>query len=131
MNNVSSDQNPHVMQSLSKVSNKPIIWSLFAAGGTIAALLIPVLVFVIALAVPLDLLSADLFSYARLYDLISNPFIKLILFFVISLSLWHAAHRLRITAHDFGLRADGIVMFFLYALAAITTMFLGWILLFL
>jgi len=131
MNKLVDTQDPNTTQPLPKASNKPIIWSLFAAGGTITALLIPILVFVIALAVPLGLLSADLFSYARLVELANNPLVKIILFFVISLSLWHAAHRLRITAHDFGLRADGFVMFFLYGLAAVTTMFLGWILLFL
>jgi len=31
-------------------SNKPIIWSLFAAGGTVTALLTPVLILLFALA---------------------------------------------------------------------------------
>jgi fumarate reductase subunit D len=35
--------------------------------------------------------------------------------------LWHAAHRLRITAHDLGIYADGLVMFICYGIAALGT----------
>lgn len=108
-----------------KVSNKPIIWSLFAAGGTVTALLTPVLVLLIGLAVPLGLLPAEMFSYARMQILIESPFVRLIIFGILFLSLWHAAHRMRITVHDFGLRADGIAAVIFYAIAAVGTVFLG------
>jgi fumarate reductase subunit D len=107
-----------------KASNKPVIWSLFAAGGTVTALLTPVLVVLFVLAVPLGLLPAEMFSYSRIHSIFANPLLKLIVFTVLFLSLWHAAHRLRITAHDFGLRSDGIVMWVLYGLAALATIFL-------
>ncbi len=48
-------------------------------------------------------------------------FWKLAMFAVISLSLWHAAHRLRITAHDFGLRRDALVAALVYLLATLGT----------
>jgi fumarate reductase subunit D len=35
--------------------------------------------------------------------------------------LWHAAHRLRVVAHDFGIRADTPVAIAVYGLAAIGT----------
>jgi len=105
-------------------SNKPVIWSLFAAGGTITALLTPVLILLFALAVPFGLLSPDTFSYVRIENLLENPLIRLIIFTVLFLSLWHAAHRMRITVHDFGLRSDGIAMFLLYSLAAIASVIL-------
>ena len=108
-----------------KVSHKPVVWSLFAAGGTVTALLTPVLVLLIGLAVPLGLLPQALFSYARIQAMLANPLIKLIVFFVLFLSLWHAAHRLRITLHDFGLRADGIVAICLYAIAALASILLA------
>lgn len=107
-----------------KASNKPVIWSLFAAGGTVAALLTPVLVMLFGLAVPLDLLPAEMFSYSRLHSIFTNPLVKLIVFGVLFLSVWHAAHRLRITAHDFGLRSDRIVMWLLYGLAALASILL-------
>jgi len=121
MNNV-NQQKPQEL--ISKVSHKPIIWSLFAAGGTVTALLTPVLVFLILLAVPLGLLPVELFNYSHLRDMLSNPLIKLIVFTLVFLSLWHTAHRMRITVHDFGLRSDGLAAFVFYGVAAIATIFL-------
>lgn len=100
-------------------SNKPIFWSLFAAGGTLAAFLAPVLVL-------LFLLNAlghapDLFSYAKLHAFAAHWFGKLFLLVVIALFLWHAAHRLRVTLHDFGLRQDAVVAPLVYLIAAAGT----------
>jgi fumarate reductase subunit D len=106
-------------------SHKPIIWSLFAAGGTVTALLWPALIVLISLAVPMDLLSADLFSYTRIQDLISNPLVKLTIFGIIFLSLWYAAHRMRCTLHDFGVRADGLVIVIFYGTAFVMSMILA------
>ena len=113
------------MSSVRKVSNKPIIWGLFAAGGTITALLTPVLILLFALAVPLGFLPAEMFNYARIEIMLANPLVKLVVFGILFLSLWHAAHRMRITVHDFGLRSDGTAMFVLYGIAAVATVFLG------
>ncbi|RLA03249.1 MAG: fumarate reductase subunit D [Gammaproteobacteria bacterium] len=107
------------------VSNKPIIWSLFAAGGTVTALLTPVLILIFALAVPFGLLDAETFSYTRLHLMLECPLIRLVVFGVLFLSLWHSAHRLRITLHDFGIRADGLAVFLFYGVAAIATVLLG------
>ena len=38
-----------------------------------------------------------------------------------ALPAWHAAHRMRITVHDFGLRADIPVAIVVYAAAALAT----------
>ena len=116
----------NVNKAALKASHKPIVWSLFAAGGTVTALLTPVLVLLISLAVPLGLLPQALFSYARIQAMLANPLIKLIVFFVLFLSLWHAAHRLRITLHDFGLRADGFAAICLYGIAALASVLLGY-----
>ena len=40
---------------------------------------------------------------------------------VITLFLWHAAHRLRVTLHDFGLRQDAVVAVVVYTVAALGT----------
>jgi fumarate reductase subunit D len=40
---------------------------------------------------------------------------KIALATVVFLSLWSAAHRMRITAYDLGLRADALVAALLYA----------------
>jgi fumarate reductase subunit D len=46
---------------------------------------------------------------------------KIIILGVITLFLWHAAHRLRVTLHDFGLRQDALVAIVVYLAAAAGT----------
>lgn len=102
-------------------SNKPVIWSLFAAGGTFAAFVTPVSILVSGLAVVFGLLSPEALAYERVLSVVQNPIGKAILFLVIFLPSWHAAHRLRITAHDFGIRADTVVKYICYGLATAMT----------
>jgi len=100
-------------------SNKPIFWSLFAAGGTLAAFLAPVLVLLFLLVAMGH--APGIFSYANLHAFASHWLGKLALLGVITLFLWHAAHRLRVTLHDFGLRQDAIAAVVLYTVAALAT----------
>ena len=105
-------------------SNKPVIWGLFAAGGTVAAFIVPVLIFITCLAVPLGLLSDNVLSYERLLQLTQYPLSKLVLFGVLFLIIWHAAHRMRITAHDLGIRNHTLSIFICYGIAAAGTLLL-------
>jgi len=81
-------------------SNKPILWLPFAGGGLVAALITPVLILITGILVPLGILHL---RYETLAAFAHNPIGKLILFGVVALPAWHAAHRLRMTAHDLGL----------------------------
>jgi len=103
-------------------SNKPIVWALFAAGGTFAAFLTPVMIVVTGLAVAFGLLPAEALAYDRVLAVVQNPIGKGLIFLAVFLPAWHAAHRLRITAHDFGIRADRAVMAICYGLAALATL---------
>jgi fumarate reductase subunit D len=96
-------------------SNKPIVWGPFAAGGTLTAFLTPALVVVTLLAA----LGAapDLLAYERLHAFAAHWLAKVAVAGVVFLSLWSAAHRLRITCYDLGIRADTLVATFVYALA--------------
>src|SRR5215470_1188635 len=80
-------------------SNKPILWFPFAAGGLVAALIIPVLILITGILMPLGILALP---YDKMAAFATNPFGKLILFATVALPAWHAAHRLRMTAHDLG-----------------------------
>lgn len=100
-------------------SNKPIVWSLFAAGGTLAAFLAPVLALLFLLAALGH--APDVLSYVRMHSFAAHWLGKLFLLVVIALFLWHAAHRLRVTLHDFGLRQDRIVAVTVYLVAAAGT----------
>jgi fumarate reductase subunit D len=97
------------------ISNKPIVWGPFAAGGTLTAFLTPALILLTLLAalghVP------DLLAYERLHAFAGHWLVKLAVAGVVFLSLWSAAHRLRITCYDLGLRADAAVATVLYAAA--------------
>ncbi len=97
------------------ISNKPIVWGPFAAGGTLTAFLTPVLVLLTLLAalghVP------DVLAYEQMRAFAGHWLVKLALVVVVFLSLWSAAHRLRITCYDLGLRADAAVATILYAVA--------------
>ncbi len=66
----------------------------------------------------------DALSYERLIDLTQHPLAKLVIFGVLFLIIWHAAHRMRITAHDFGARNDKLVMFICYGIATVGTLLL-------
>jgi fumarate reductase subunit D len=100
-------------------SNKPIFWSLFAAGGTLAAFLAPVLVLIFLLVAMGH--APGVFAYSNLHAFASHWLGKIALLGVITLFLWHAAHRLRVTLHDFGLRQDAIVAVLLYTSAGVAT----------
>jgi fumarate reductase subunit D len=101
-------------------SNKPIFWGLFAAGGTITAFVTPALA-LITLFAALGV-GMDMFTYEAIHGFAGWWLGKLIIFGVILLSLWHAAHRLRVTAHDFGIRADTVVAYVVYGIAALGTL---------
>jgi len=86
-------------------SNEPIWWSLFSAGGVVAAFLVPVLIFLTGIAWPLGWISADTLEYAKLQALLSNPLARIICFIIISLPLFHWAHRFRYTLIDLGVKS--------------------------
>jgi fumarate reductase subunit D len=96
-------------------SNKPIVWGPFAAGGTLTAFLTPALVLVTLLAALGH--TPDLLAYERLHAFASHWVAKVALAGVVFLSLWSAAHRLRITCYDLGIRADTLVATLVYAAA--------------
>jgi len=76
----------------------PFLWVLFSAGGTIAALLFPVHLFLSGLAFPLGWLEAP--SYDFLHGLITHPVTRFYLFVLTAFPLFHWAHRFRYTLYD-------------------------------
>jgi fumarate reductase subunit D len=88
------------------LSNKPILWLPFAAGGMLAALLVPALMLVFLLD-SMQLMPAANLDYERVLAFAGNPITRIVLFGVIAMLLWHAAHRLRMTLQDIGVRSHG------------------------
>jgi fumarate reductase subunit D len=95
-------------------SNKPILWLPFAAGGLVAALIVPVLILITGILMPLGIVSLP---YDKVAAFAHNPLGKLILFGVVAFPAWHAAHRLRMTAHDLGLGEGAAIKVICYGSA--------------
>jgi fumarate reductase subunit D len=77
---------------------EPLLWMLFSAGGVLAALLIPSLVFLFGIAFPLGWLPPP--GHEHLLAVLRHPLTRVVLFFLCMLSLFHWAHRFRYTLYD-------------------------------
>ncbi len=98
-------------------SNEPFWWSLFSAGGVVAALLIPITIVLTGIAVPAGWISAE-----GLRHLVGHPLTRLYLFLLISLPMFHWAHRFRYVAVDLGLkRWAGTLTIACYGAAVLAT----------
>lgn len=106
----------------------PLLWFLFSAGGTVAALLFPIHVVLTGLAVPLGWVEAP--SYESLLALARHPITRLYCFLLVSLPLFHAAHRFRYTLYD-GLKLKHLtipIVAFCYGAALAGTLAAGYLL---
>ena len=105
-----------------KRSHEPIFWSLFGAGGMLVALIGAALVLITGIAAPLAFgLPSDTMSYAHALAFGRTWAGKLFLLAVISLFLWHAAHRIAILCHDLGVHAVVAVKVSCYGFALCAT----------
>jgi fumarate reductase subunit D len=77
---------------------EPLLWSLFGAGGALSALLFPILALILTLAIPLGWVDGPEFAVWR--ALLQSFTFRLVLTVVITLSLFHWAHRFRFTLYD-------------------------------
>ena len=103
-------------------SRAPLLWLLFGAGGMLAALLGPVLVFVTGIAVPLGwTLPADYLSYPRALAFAQHWAGKAFLAAVIVLFAWHAAHRIFHSLHDLGIPTGAVSKIACYGGAALVS----------
>jgi len=80
-------------------------WFLFGNGGAIAAVFLPVVILVAGVLGPLGVKNwmedANHFGWT-----LGNPIIKLFFIVLCFLTFVHAAHRMRYTLFDFGLRGS-------------------------
>ncbi len=83
---------------MARRSREPFFWAMFSSGGMLAALLLPALVLLLWFALPLGWVDAQ--GQVELSSKIGHPLVKLALFVLIMLSLFHWAHRFRYTLYD-------------------------------
>ncbi len=89
---------------------EPFWWGMFSVGGVVAALLVPIHIFIAGLAIPLGLLDPATLSYEKMRQLVEHPLAKIYLFVLVVLPLYHAAHRIRFTLYELGVHEFRISM---------------------
>lgn len=77
---------------------EPLAWLLFSAGGVVAALTLPVVVFLFGVAFPLGWLTPP--DRDLILTLVSPPPSRLAVWGAATLCLLHWAHRFRYTLYD-------------------------------
>lgn len=101
---------------------------LFSAGGVVAALLVPVHLFLFGLAIPLGWVHPP--NYEHLMSLLRMPLARIYLFVFCALPLFHWAHRFRFTLYD-GLKVkhlNEIIFVFCYGGALLGTLVAAYLL---
>lgn len=102
---------------------EPFWWGLFSAGGVVAAFLVPIHILLVGFALPLGWIN----DTGALYR---NGWVKLYLFVLIALPLYHWAHRFYFTLNDMGLKPmQKILAVLCYGGAIIGTVMTAWVLL--
>jgi fumarate reductase subunit D len=95
-------------------SNEPIAWSLFGAGGMVVAFITPVLILISTLLVPLGLADSALLAYGNVINLLNTGWGALAIFIVITLQLFHAAHRIYHGLHDLHIEGNPTLMLLVF-----------------
>jgi len=106
-------------------------WLMFAQGGVIAAVLIPVHVLVQGILGPLGIVPVVDRHYDTWISILGNPIVKLYLLVLIAAPFYHFAHRLRYLLVDLGVpAAKGVpAQVIFYGGAVLVTLFTIWLLL--
>jgi len=106
-------------------------WFLFAQGGVIAAILIPVHVLVQGILGPLQIVPVVDRHYDTWIQILGNPIVKLYLLVLIALPFYLFAHRLRYFLVDLGVPAARTLpaQVIFYGGAVVVTVVTIWVLL--
>jgi fumarate reductase subunit D len=109
-------------------SREPFFWALFSSGGMLAALVLPALALWLWVARPLGWVGTP--SRAQMVALFSPPLVRLALFVLITLGIFHWAHRFRYTLYD-GLQLShlyGLIATVCYGGATLVSAVAAWVL---
>jgi fumarate reductase subunit D len=106
-------------------------WFMFANGGGLAALVLPVHILVQGVLGPLGIVPVVDRHYDTWISILGNPIVKLYLLVLIALPFFHFAHRLRYLLVDLGVpAAKGVpAQVIFYGGAVAVTLVAVWVLL--
>lgn len=97
---------------------EPLVWLMFSGGGVMAAVFLPVLVFLFAFAFPLDWISPP--DHDHLSSVVGHPLTVLFLLGMFVVLLVHSAHRFRYTLYDgLQIKKKGLTAVLCYGVAAV------------
>ncbi|HVT15695.1 MAG TPA: fumarate reductase subunit D [Thermoanaerobaculia bacterium] len=105
---------------------EPFFWALFSAGGMLTALVLPAAALYLWVSRPLGWVAAP--THAALMAHVASPLVRVALFVLIALGLFHWAHRFRYTLYD-GLQLShlyGLIATICYGGATLLTVFAAW-----
>ena len=121
---------------MSEKARKPALahlfwWFMFAQGGVIAAVLLPVHILVQGILGPLGIVPVADRDGQGFYNVLASPIVKLYLLVLIAFPFFHFAHRLRYLLVDLGVPAAKSVpaQVIFYGGAVAVTLFTIWLLL--
>ncbi len=107
-------------------SREAFWWSLFSAGGVLAALFLPAIILVTGLFLPFFSGQDVDTVYGRLHATLSMWWVRGLIFVVVTLSLFHCFHRIRHILMDLGLRhASTTLSLCCYGSAGVGTVLIG------
>lgn len=113
---------PRVRPRGPQARTEAMAWAMFSAGGFVAAVLLPAHVAILGIAYAAGWLPSDALSYERIHHLAENPLVKLYLWGIISLPLFHWAHRFRFAIHhQFAIHLRKAVAVLCYGTAIVGT----------
>jgi fumarate reductase subunit D len=106
-------------------------WFMFANGGVITALLVPVHVLIQGILGPLGIVPSVDQHYDTWIRVLGNPLVKLYLFVLVLFAFFHFAHRTRYFLTDLGINAARTLpaQVIFYGGAVVVTLVAAWILL--
>lgn len=96
---------------------KPMFWSAFGAGGMIAALILPTIIFVFSFLMPWGFLGNIEHFHKNYAHILHNGFFYFVLAGVLFIMLWHCVHRFYYCLHDCQIHVGTKTRFALYAFA--------------
>lgn len=124
------------MNTQARPAHKPALahlfwWFMFAQGGVIAAILIPVHILVQGILGPLGWVHVVDRHYDTWINVLGNPIVKLYLLVLIAVPFFHFAHRLRYLLVDLGVPAakSTPAQAIFYGGAVLVTLITIWVLL--
>jgi succinate dehydrogenase subunit D len=97
---------------------EPFWWALFMAGAGVIGMLLPIHILVQGILVPVGAVPPNTMGL-RMANLLGNPIVKLYLFVLLSLPLFHWAHRFRYFLFDLGLHGGRMFLAWLCYGAAV------------